>query len=283
MVMAAPDGRILKTRTGFQNADELFGMMQESLAMLPASEGAQMQEKLAAAEKLERAGEYVRSSFLYRELLEDGKQRPVTRPAQEGLRRIEKLGQDKFAQVKELNSRGKKTEAMEGCADIVRSFAGLAVSREAQTLMVEISRTTTLEVATTPRDRRATELLIQAEEFYKSKDYIPCLDRCEVILANFGDLPAGQKAYHLASEIKNNPDWLQNAADVMTDRLGGLYLALADSYLKRGEPSRAQYYLQRVLTAFPGSRLAESAQIRLNQLQGTVPVAGSRNEIPGPR
>ena len=31
----------------------------------------------------------------------------------------------------------------------------------------------------------------------------------------------------------------------------------------------------RVVQAFPGSRLAESAQIRLNQLQGTVPAVST--------
>jgi TolA-binding protein len=57
----------------------------------------------------------------------------------------------------------------------------------------------------------------------------------------------------------------------MSDRLGGLYLSLADSLLKRGQPQRAEFYLQRVIQAFPGSRQAESAQIRLTQLQGVQP------------
>jgi len=115
------------------------------------------------------------------------------------------------------------------------------------------------------------ELLAQAQDFYKSKDYIPCLDRCEIILANYGDLPEGQQAFALASEIKNNPEWLQAAADVMTDRLGGMYLALADSYLKRGDTQKSQFYLQRVIQAFPGSRMAESAQLRLTQMRPPMP------------
>ena len=126
------------------------------------------------------------------------------------------------------------------------------------------------------RAKRVRELLTQAHDFYKSKDYIPCLDRCEVILGNYGDLPEGQQAFALAAEIKNNPEWLQNAADVMTDRLGGMWLALADSYLKRGEVRKTEFYLKRVIQAFPGSRLAESAQVRLTQLQGANP---TRTEV----
>src|SRR5262249_59770315 len=115
-------------------------------------------------------------------------------------------------------------------------------------------------------------------EFYKSKDYIPCLDRCEIILANYGDLPEGQQAFALAVEIKNNPQWLQAAADVMTDRLGGMWLALADTYLKRGEVQKAEFYLKRVVQTMPGSRLPGAAPIRLTRLQGTSP---GRNEPAG--
>ena len=84
----------------------------------------------------------------------------------------------------------------------------------------------------------------------------------------------------MAAEIKNNPEWLQGAADVMTDRLAGIYLALADSYLKRGEVQKAEIYLKRVIQMFPGSRLAESAQIRLTQLQASMPARTEANARP---
>ncbi len=114
-------------------------------------------------------------------------------------------------------------------------------------------------------------MLAQARDFYQTKDYIPCLDRCELILSGYGDLPESQDASKLAIEIKTNPEWLQGACDTMADRLGAMYLVLADSLLKRGEPQRAEFYLQRIIQAFPGSRHAESAQIRLTQLQSLYP------------
>jgi TolA-binding protein len=48
-----------------------------------------------------------------------------------------------------------------------------------------------------------------------------------------------------------------------------MYLLLAESWLKRGQPQQAKHWLERVIRAFPGTRQAESAQIRLEQLQGT--------------
>ncbi len=47
-----------------------------------------------------------------------------------------------------------------------------------------------------------------------------------------------------------------------------LYLALADAWLKRGQPQQAVYYLERVVQTLPGTRHAETAQTRLAQLQG---------------
>ena len=55
----------------------------------------------------------------------------------------------------------------------------------------------------------------------------------------------------------------------MTDRLGVLYLAQADNYLKKGQPQQAVFYLEQAVKTFPpGSKYAEAAQTRLSQLQG---------------
>src|SRR5260370_1694341 len=97
------------------------------------------------------------------------------------------------------------------------------------------------EVQNEPRSKRARDLLAQAKDFYQSKDYIPCLDRCELLAAGYGDLAESQEASKLATEIKNNPDWLQGACDLMGERLRGPYLPPPHSLLKRGAPPRPAY------------------------------------------
>ena len=62
----------------------------------------------------------------------------------------------------------------------------------------------------------------------------------------------------------------------MSDFHGELLLDQADYCLKMGDPKTAEFLLRRVVVVFPASRLAESAQIRLNQLQAIMPPA---NEI----
>jgi hypothetical protein len=132
-----------------------------------------------------------------------------------------------------------------------------------------------LDKSATLRTQRAKELLAQARDYYKKRDLVPCLERCSVLTRDFVDLPEGQDALLLMGELKSNPVLLQQAADLLSERLGEMYLALAERHLQKGQQQRAEFYLQRVILACPGSRNAESAQTRLAQLQGIRPSGGA--------
>ncbi|MBI2805403.1 MAG: thioredoxin family protein [Planctomycetes bacterium] len=270
IVMASPEGRIEgKHIVGFQEADVLHEHLQRLLASIKPNDAAKTD--YANALKWADSGDSARAITTLRGILDDEKSRSLHKDSQALLEKIAKGADDKLASARDLHSKGKSLEAIEALTDIRRQFPGLKASKDAADLIGTLLQGNA-QLKLEKRTKRVRELLAQAQDFYKTKDYICCMDRCEVILANYGDLPEGESAFRLAGEIKNNPVWLQAAADVMTDRLGGTYLALADTYLKRGEVQRAKHYLERVLQAFPGSRMAESAQIRLTQLQGTTPV-----------
>lgn len=123
------------------------------------------------------------------------------------------------------------------------------------------------------RARRAQELLGQARDFHKNGEYLLCLDRVEILLSTYGDTPEGQQAQAMMTQIKSNPDWMLGAADNLSDRLCLLYLNLAESLAKRGQSPQAMQYYERVIRLFPGTRHAESAQIRLQQLRGPATTA----------
>jgi thioredoxin-like negative regulator of GroEL len=270
LILANSDGRIWGQQlVGFQEADALYEQLQRLLASQTPSET--MKRDFENAVKWEANGDFARAITALRSILEDGKGAALQKDAGELMQKIDRRANERLAAAKALYEKGQPGDALEALTDVLRIYPGLAASKEAADYIAQISRLNE-GARTAQRTKRVRELLAQAQDFYKSKDYIPCLDRCEIILSNFGDLPEGQQAFALVAEIKNNPEWLQAAADVMTDRLGGVYLALADSYLKRGDTQKAQVYLQRVMQAFPGSRLAESAQIRMSQLRGVTPM-----------
>jgi thioredoxin-like negative regulator of GroEL len=267
LVLAAPDKRILHTLEGYQETDKLNDKLQWALSQLAPPEW--MSRDLHNATKWAAAGEFTRAIPPLRNLLEEPKARPLHAQAEKLLHEIEQKASQRLDQAKQLSDQGKTSDAIETLTDTIRTFAGLEATRIAAARLASMVKSP--EVQNQHRTRKARELLGQARDFYQSKDYIPCLDRCELLVAGFGDLPEGQDASKLANDIKSNPEWLQGACDVMGERLGSLYLALADSMLKRGNPQRAEFYLQRIIAAFPGSRHAESAQIRLTQLQALYP------------
>jgi thioredoxin-related protein len=139
-----------------------------------------------------------------------------------------------------------------------------------------LSRTATPETVDEPRARKARELLAYAREDCRARRFLVCLDQCERITIDFADLTEGSDAARLASEIKNNPEWMRQACDQLEERLALQLLTLAEAHLRKGQPSQAVACLERVVQVFPGTRHAEAAQARLRQIQTGPPAVESK-------
>jgi len=158
------------------------------------------------------------------------------------------------------------SQAVVAMSELSRMLKGTIGSRRgAQMLITLINRTDTPEQI---RVRQAKDLLYQAQEDYQKQHYLACLDRCDMLITSYPDLSESMSAMQMASEIRKNPEWIKLACDQLGDRLSVMYLNLADTWLIRGEPQQAIFYLERVIQTAPNTRYAETAQVRLTQLQG---------------
>src|SRR5437870_7225327 len=151
-------------------------------------------------------------------------------------------------------------------SELLRVFAGTQAAAESGQLLAGLTNRT--EIQGQVRLRQARELLAQAREDYRTRQYLCCLDRCERLARGYPDLPEGAEGIQLATEINNNREWLQQACESLTDRLGGLYLVLAENCIKKNQAQESARYLERVLQMCPGTPQAETARIRLSTLQG---------------
>ena len=124
------------------------------------------------------------------------------------------------------------------------------------------------------------ELLAQAKEDLRTQQYLCCLDRCEQISKHFAESKEAEEAKRLAEEIRSNPEWLQQACDSLVDRLGSLYMAMAENWQRQGQMQMASACYERVLSAAPGSRYAELAQLKLSALKGRTKTASLVGEKP---
>lgn len=263
LIMAAPDGKILGTIEGYVEAPKFLVHLQHALDALNEPEWMLRDYREACKAATENAA---RAIALLKGIIEDGQDRPVQAKARQTLEELEQRAVGRLTQARQLVDKEKGQEAVEALNDLQRTFAGAHAAAEAGELLASLALKP--EVKAQQRSKRARELLQQAREDYRSQQYLCCIDRCEVLAASYADLPEGAEAIQLVAEIKNNPEWLRQACDNLSDRLGLLYLCLADTWLKKGQPQQAMVYLERVIQAFPGSHQADVAQVRLSQIQG---------------
>jgi thioredoxin-related protein len=264
IVLAGPEGRILGTLEGYMDSLRMGENLRRVLAGLMNPEW--MSRDYQEAAKAIGSSDYARAVALLKSIVEDGKDRPVQVKSRQLLRDLEQQAADRLARAKQLEEDGKTTEAVETVSQLMRTYAGTQAASECANLLTSL--TSKPEVRSNIRQARAREILAQAREDYRSQQFLCCLDRCELLASVYADLRESADGLQLAAEIKNNPEWLQAACQNLSDRLATLYVAQAETWLKKGQPQQAIVCLKRVVQAFPGTRQAETAKIRLATLQG---------------
>jgi thioredoxin-like negative regulator of GroEL len=268
LVFASPDGKILGYQEGFIEASPL----QEKIQRAIASHGAPpewMTRDFQEATRAVGGSDFARAVGLLKNIVEDGKDLPVQNQARKMLQELELQAAGRCTRARDLMDRGKLPEAVELVVETVRLYAGTKAARDAGQLLLTLAgRRSEGEAG---RTQAARTLLAQARADYEDKQFLRCLDRCETLAAQFADLPEAAEAGKLAAEIKEDPELTRQACDQMGERLGVLYLTMAEGWLKKGQPQQAVFYLERVVQTLPNSRHAELAQVRLAQIQGAPP------------
>jgi TolA-binding protein len=209
--------------------------------------------------------DYPKSVALLRTILEDGKTRPVQINAAAVLQQLEQQAASELASAKQMLDKGKTAEASTVLTKLVKDYAGTQAAPEAAGMLTSLAKSSELRGA--QRIARAKELLVQAKDDYRTEQWLCCLDRCDVLMNTFADLPEAREATVIASTIRANPDWMQKSCDSMTSRLAEMYMSLAETWLQKGQPQQAMICLERVVLTFPGSRQAEAARVRMTQIQ----------------
>jgi thioredoxin-like negative regulator of GroEL len=264
LVLAAPDGQILGTREGYQEVAVLKELMVKVLAETATPDW--MQRDFEAATKAIADADYPRVLSLLRTVVEDGKSRPIQVKARAILAELEKHAAERVALAREQIERGKDSEALATLESLERYYPGTLGAKHSKQLLAQLNARA--QEGKRSRQRLAEDLLRQARDDFSNQRYLSCLERCEELTRRFSDLPEAKSAGELATEIKENPDWAKAVSDQLGDRLCDVYLSLADSLLKKGQPQKAIHYLERVTRMFPETRQAEIAQGKLARLRG---------------
>jgi tetratricopeptide (TPR) repeat protein len=264
LVFASPTGKIFGYQEGFVEAKALEEHLNRVIAAVTPPEW--MVRDFEEASRAVARSDYPRAISLLRNVVEDGKDRPIQARARQLLQRLEKQASERTEQARTLADKGKTAEAVEALNEVARVYAGTEAAREGKVLLGTLT-----SKAGQPEDdkvARARALLRQAQQDYKDGQYLCCLDRCELVVSKYADLPEGGEATDLIREIMENPEWTRKACEQTSERLSLLYLSLAETWLRKGQPQQAVFYLERVVKSFPGSKQAVTARVLLARLQG---------------
>lgn len=265
IVFAAPDGRILGFQEGFVEAPRMKELLTHSIAAVATPEWMKVDYN-TASQMVQTGKEIAKAIGLLRNILEDGKDRPVQAKARGLLQEIEQQGTAKLQRARSDAEHGQKAQAIEAATELAKNFEGTLAGREGSALLATL--TARPNTSDPLRSTRSRDLLTLAKEDFRLQQYSSCLERCETLAANFADLPEATAAGQLLADLKSNPELMKVACDQAGDRLGGLYLGLAESYLKKGQPQQAVYYFRRIVQMFPNTKYAEAADAKLTVLEG---------------
>ena len=116
------------------------------------------------------------------------------------------------------------------------------------------------------RAKHAGRLLALAEADYRDQHFLSCLERCQALRTEYAELAEAAEARRMEDKIRTDPEVLRQACDNLTDRLGEMYLELADDFLRKEQPRKAALCLEWVVQACPGTPQAETAKGRLAQI-----------------
>jgi thioredoxin-like negative regulator of GroEL len=263
LVVAAADGKVLGTYVGYQDVTHFHEILLRVLGSQSNPEW--MWEDYREAARAAAGSEFARALLRLRGILEDGQQRPAQVRAKQLLTEIEAQAAARLTAAKQLAGKGQMPEAVTALLELQRAFPGTPAAIEAGPVLAGLSARP--EGRALVRSRRAQALLAQAREEYAAENYLGCLERCEALAADFRDLPEGAEARQLALEVKSHPERLRGACDGLGERLGRLYLDLAETWVQRGQVDQAMGCLERVLQLLPGSRYADTARVRLTRLR----------------
>ena len=112
----------------------------------------------------------------------------------------------------------------------------------------------------------ATERLSAVKSAYQSEKFGEALERCQALIAAHPDTAESREAALYVVRIKGDADKLTGATTELDERTANAYLALADAWMRQGNPKEAAACYAKSARAAPTAKAAEVAQQKLAAL-----------------
>ena len=264
LVLAGPDGKIHAFLQGYLSADQCKDHLKRTALAVATPEWVGRDLELAG--KAVAVADYPKAIGLLKAIISDGKSPPGVDKAKQVLEDIEAQASQSLAAVRNREQSGDIAGASTALVELTKQFAGTKAAETASARLTSFANRP--EATTRVKAELVRDLLATAREEFRLNRFAECLELCERITADFAHTPEVRDAAALSDQIKNDPDRLMAVVERQQERTATLYLALADTWTKKGQAKEAAACLEKVLTLCPNSSYAASAQTRLANLPG---------------
>src|SRR5262249_41856699 len=262
-ILAAPDGKIHAFIEGYIETDRLADQLKRTTTAINTADW--MARDYEQATKALAASDYPRAVTLLKGLVKDAGDKPVGAKARQVLEEVERLAAGRVARAKDLEQRGQTQEAMDTLAEAVKVYAGTQAASDAATLLAGLAERP--ETQERKRQRLARDLLAVARDDFRAGRLYDCMQKCEHLATSYAELPEAKEAHGILADIRGNPERLAKACEQLNERTAAMYLALAESWIKKGQHAEAAECLKKVIALCPNTRQAEVAQAELTRIQ----------------
>ena len=261
-VIAAPDGKIHAFIEGYIEADRLSEQLKRASTAVATADWAA--RDFNEASKALVGSDYPRAVTLLKGIAKDAGDKPVGVKAKQLLDEVEKVAATRLAHAKQLEVSGRTQEARDALADAVKHYAGTKAASDAATTLAGLVEKP--EAVQARRGRVARDLLAVARDDFRAGRLYDCIQKSEQLSLAYADLPEAKDAQALIADIKSNPERLAKACEQMNERTAAMYMALAESWSKKGQTAEASACLKKVMALCPNTRHADLAQAELTKL-----------------
>ena len=138
IVLASPEGKILDVIEGFKEPAPLQEHLHRALTLVSNPEW--MQCDYQEAGKAIGSSDYSRAIALLKNVLQDGKERPIQVKARQILEDLEQQSAGRLARAKQLADKGETTEAIDKMTELIRVFAGTQAATEGAHLLTALAK-----------------------------------------------------------------------------------------------------------------------------------------------
>jgi thiol-disulfide isomerase/thioredoxin len=227
-------------------------------------------EQLTEVEKRLETGDAKGAIKLMARVPEDAsKDADFAKAADETRTKLDDAAQGLLKAADDAAAAGRFTEAAQRLRELSLSLAGLPVGDEAKKKLnaMMLKPEVKQAVESAEKEAKAANALDAAKKLQAAKKHEQAYEQLKLAAKAFAGTPSGDEAAKLAKQYESDAAFMKRLTDTQVGGKAKAALSVARSYAGAGRKEQAKKKYQSIITDYPGTEYAKTAQSELNAIK----------------